>query len=92
VGERGPHTLNAFLRELRGAVEERTSDSFGEQNLRSFLNLLVVLTQDYDVALMNPPYGSGGKMPDVVKEYVDNHYDYTAEYYINFFEKRVIGW
>ena len=82
----GPHTLNGFLRQLREAVDERTSDSFGEQNLRSFLNLLVVLTQDYDVTLMNPPYGSGGRMPDPVQDYVEDHYKYTAEYYINFFE------
>lgn len=85
-GGEGPHTLNEFLRKLETAVDERTSDSFSEQNLRSFLNLLVVLTQDYDVALMNPPYGSGGRMPDDVQEYVNDHYEYTTEYYINFFE------
>jgi len=83
----GAHqSLNSFLKALRRAVEERTGDSFGEQNLRSFLHLLVVLTQDYDVSLMNPPYGSGGRMPDNVQEYVDDHYEYTTEYYINFFE------
>jgi len=85
-GGEGPHTLNGFLRQLREAVDERTSDSFGEQNLRSFLNLLVVLTQDYDVALMNPPYGSRGRMPNDVQKYVKGHYRYTTEYYINFFE------
>jgi len=85
-GGEGPHTLNGFLRQLREAVDERTSDSFGEQNLRSFLNLLVVLTQDYDVSLMNPPYGSGGRMPNPVQDYVEDHYEYTTEYYINFFE------
>jgi hypothetical protein len=85
-GRDGPHTLNEFLRKLEDAVEERTSDSFGEQNLRSFLNLLVVLTQEYDVALMNPPYGSRGRMPKAVKKYVDEKYDYDPEYYINFFE------
>ncbi len=85
-GGDGPHTLNAFLKMLRKSVDERTSDSFGEQNLRSFLNLLIVLTQDYDVALMNPPYGSGGRMPKGVKKYVEEHYEYTTEYYINFFE------
>jgi len=84
--EDGPHTLNAFLKQLREVVEERTSDTFGEQDLRSFLNLLVVLTQDYDVALMNPPYGTRGRMPDPVQDYVKEHYDYTPEYYINFFE------
>jgi hypothetical protein len=79
-------SLNSFLKTLRRAVEDRTSDSFGEQNLRSFLNLLVVLTQRYDIALMNPPYGSGGRMPNAVQDYVDDHYEYTPEYYVNFFE------
>ncbi len=85
----GTHqSLNSFLRALREAVDERSSDSFGEQNLRSFLNLLVVLSQEYDVALMNPPYGSGGRMPDNVQEYIkeNENYKYTTEYYINFFE------
>ncbi len=79
-------SLHSFLKALRRAVEDRTSDSFGEQNLRSFLHLLVVLTQEYDVSLMNPPYGSGGRMPDDVQDYVGEHYEYTTEYYINFFE------
>jgi len=83
----GAHqSLNSFLKALRRAVEDRTSDSFGEQNLRSFLNLLVVLTQEYDTALMNPPYGMRGRMPDDVQEYVSEHYDYYPEYYISFFE------
>jgi hypothetical protein len=82
----GPKTLNHFLKELREAVEDRTSDSFGEQNLKSFLNLLVVLTQEYDVALMNPPYGARGRMPSDVTNYVEEEYEYGPEYYINFFE------
>jgi hypothetical protein len=82
----GTHTLSAFMEALHEAVEERTSGSFAAQNLRSFLQLLVVLTQNYDVALMNPPYGSGGRMPDDVQTYVEDHYEYTSEYYINFFE------
>lgn len=83
----GTHqSLNSFLKALREAVNERTSDSFGEQNLKSFLNLLVVLTQEYDVSLMNPPYGTRGRMPDPVQEYTENKYKYTSEYYINFFE------
>jgi hypothetical protein len=83
----GPHTLNAFLTELREAVESRTSDSFVAQNLRSFMRLLVILTQDYDVALMNPPYGSGGRMPNDVQDYANGRYRYKTEYYLNFFEK-----
>ena len=83
----GTHqSLNSFLKSLREAVDERSSDSFGEQNLKSFLNLLVVLSQEYDVALMNPPYGTRGRMPDPVQDYTENRYKYTSEYYINFFE------
>ncbi|RLM32845.1 BREX-5 system adenine-specific DNA-methyltransferase PglX [Haloarcula sp. Atlit-120R] len=83
----GAHqSLNSFLKALRRAVEDRTSDSFGEQNLRSFLHLLVVLTQDYDTALMNPPYGSKARMPAAVRDYVRDNYRYAAEYYIAFFE------
>ena len=80
-------SLNSFLKALREAVDERLSDSFGEQNLRSFLNLLVVLTREYDVALMNPPYGSQGRIPPNVRQYLEEEYRYTAEYYINFFER-----
>ena len=84
----GAHqSLNSFLKALRQAVEERTGNSFGEQNLKSFLNLLVVLTQEYDVALMNPPYGSQGRIPSNVRQYLEEEYRYTAEYYINFFER-----
>ncbi|MFC7074180.1 BREX-5 system adenine-specific DNA-methyltransferase PglX [Halovenus rubra] len=83
----GAHqSLHSFLKALRRAVEDQTSDSFREQNLRSFLNLLVVLTQEYDIALMNPPYGSRGRMPNDVKKYVSENYQYTTEYYINFVE------
>lgn len=83
----GTHqSLNSFFKALREAVAERTSESFGEQNLRSFLSLLIVLTQKYDVSLMNPPYGSGGRMPDDVQAYVTDHYEYMTEYYVNFFE------
>jgi hypothetical protein len=82
----GTHTLSGFMSDLRDAVDARTGESFAARNLRSVLHLLVVLTQEYDVALMNPPYGSGGRMPDAVRAYVEDHYEYTPEYYINFFE------
>jgi len=83
------HTLNEFSHTVyvRPLTNDRDSDSFGEQNLRSFLNLLVFWTQDYDVALMNPPYGSRNRMmPNGVKQYVDSNYEYYPEYYINFVE------
>ena len=82
----GPEEL---LHELVQAVERRRGDgSFLVRDLKSFLRLLEVLADDYDVALMNPPYGSssGGRMPDSVRDYVENHYQYPPQYYINFFE------
>jgi len=84
---RESHTLGQVLHSLREAVEEhQDGDSFLAQDLRSFVRLLDLLTQDYDVALMNPPYGSRNRMPSSVKSYVENHFKYKPEFYINFFE------
>jgi len=84
---REDYTLGQILHTLREAVDQhREEDSFLAQDLRSFVRLLDVLAQDYDVALMNPPYGSQNRMPDVVQNYVNERYSYSAEYYINFFE------
>jgi len=83
----GPGSITKFLENLHQEVaEHRNGESFMAQDLRSFLRVLVILSQDYDVSLMNPPYGSGSGMPDVVKDYVEEHYEYTPEFYINFFE------
>lgn len=80
-------SLNAFLDELHNAIsEQRNDESFLAQDLKSFLRLLQVLSQDYDVALMNPPYGAKKRMPEEVSDYVEEHYEYGPEYYINFFE------
>jgi len=85
---RESHTLGQVLHSLREAVEEhRESDSFLARDLRSFVRLLDILAQDYDVALMNPPYGSRKRMPDNVQEYVEENYEYYPEYYISFVEK-----
>ncbi|WP_430506173.1 BREX-5 system adenine-specific DNA-methyltransferase PglX [Haloparvum sp. PAK95] len=84
---RESHTLGQVLHSLREAVEEhREGDSFLAQDLRSFVRLLDILAQDYDVSLMNPPYGSRNRMPDSVKGYVEDHFKYKPEFYINFFE------
>ncbi len=83
----GPGSLNNFLKNLHREVDEhRNGESFLAQDLKSFLKVLVILSQDYDVALMNPPYGSRNRMPDSVQEYVESKYKYNAEFYINFFE------
>ncbi|WP_323676877.1 BREX-5 system adenine-specific DNA-methyltransferase PglX [Halorubellus sp. PRR65] len=84
---REDHTLGQVLHSLREAVEEhQEADSFLAQDLRSFVRLLDILAQDYDVALMNPPYGTRNRMPDSVQEYIESHYKYSAEFYINFYE------
>jgi len=81
------HTIGQVLHSLREAVDEhRDSDSFLAQDLRSFVRLLDILAQDYDVALMNPPYGSQNRMPESIQEYVETHYEYAQEFYITFFE------
>ncbi|WP_135304843.1 BREX-5 system adenine-specific DNA-methyltransferase PglX [Haloarcula amylovorans] len=84
---REDYTPRQILRNLREAVEKhRDTDSFLAQDLRSFVRLIDILTQDYDVALMNPPYGSQNRMPTSVQRYVEDHYKYKPEFYINFFE------
>ena len=84
---RQSHTLGQVLHSLREAVEEqREVNSFLAQDLRSFVRLLDILAQEYDVALMNPPYGSQNRMPDSVEDYVDEQYSFGPEFYINFYE------
>jgi type I restriction-modification system DNA methylase subunit len=83
----GTGDLHSVLENLQQSVDDRfDDDSFDAQEIRSFLRLLGVLTQDYDVALMNPPYGSKARMPKPVRKYVKEHWEYPTEYYINFFE------
>ncbi|MDS0279652.1 BREX-5 system adenine-specific DNA-methyltransferase PglX [Halomicroarcula sp. S1AR25-4] len=85
---RESHTLGQVLHSLREAVgQHRDEDSLLAQDLRSFVRLLDILAQDYDVALMNPPYGSRKRMPDTVQKYVENRYTYFPDYYISFVEK-----
>jgi hypothetical protein len=79
--------LEALFRDFRESVEQRLNgDGFAASDLRSLARLLTVLTQDYDVTLMNPPYGARERMPEEVRTYVKDQYDYTPEFYINFFE------
>lgn len=83
----GPGSLSNFLDNLHQEVgAQRNGESFLAQDLKSFLRVLVILSKDYDVTLMNPPYGSRNRMPDRVQEYVEDHYKYKPEFYINFFE------
>jgi len=84
-----PHgsDLSALFRDVRKEVRRHTDNgSFVAADLQSFARLLTVLSQNYDVVLMNPPYGSRGRMPETVKKYINSNYKYPPEYYINFFE------
>jgi len=48
----GPGSLSKFLNTLHNKVtEHRNGESFFAQDLKSFLRVLVILSQDYDVAL-----------------------------------------
>jgi type I restriction-modification system DNA methylase subunit/predicted 3-demethylubiquinone-9 3-methyltransferase (glyoxalase superfamily) len=83
----GPNSPTQLIQTLSEEVDNNQhGQQFLIENLRSFLRLLVILSQSYDVALMNPPYGSGNRMPDNVQDYVEERYEYNSEYYINFFE------
>ena len=80
-------TLSSFINTLHDEIEEKHSNGkFLAQDLQSFLRLVKILSQNYDVSLMNPPYGSGERMPDNVQNYIEKNYQYIPEYYINFFE------
>ena len=79
--------LEALFRDFRATVEEhQNGGGFAASDLQSLARLLTILTQDYDVSLMNPPYGARERMPKAVRKYVEEHYDYAPEFYINFFE------
>lgn len=81
------YSLSSFLHTLQSQIENhRDSDSFLAKDLKSFIRLLDILSQDYDVALMNPPYGAQKRMPNQIKKYIEEKYEYSPEYYINFFE------
>jgi len=80
-------SLRTFLDALHKEIEEKHSNGkFLAQDLQSFLRLVKILSQKYDVSLMNPPYGARNRMPRYVKGYVKENYKYGPEYYINFFE------
>jgi hypothetical protein len=66
--------------------EQRDTESLFAKDLRSFVKFIDIMIQDYDVTLMNPPYGSGGRMPNEVQAYIEDHYSYKANYYITFFQ------
>lgn len=79
-------SLPDWIEKLHEEVEE-DNDVFLYQNLQSFLRIILLLTKDYDTILMNPPYGGHRRMPKQVKEYIQDHYEFKPEYYVNFLEQ-----
>jgi len=81
------HSLTDFLENLQEEISQRQSEnSLLAQDLKSFVRLLSILSQSYDVALMNPPYGSQKRMPNSIQSYLESRYDYNSDFYISFFE------
>jgi len=84
-------TIEQMMDELRSFERE----AIDAQDMGSLLfvteaeksvGLLAVLSQKYDVVLMNPPYG--GDMPTKTKEYLRRHYPKTHhDYYAAFMEQ-----
>ena len=83
----GDTTLPELISRLHEEVKSQNeTTSFRAKDLRSFLRLLVILSQDYDVALMNPPYGSRGRMPEKIKKYVNERYTHSRDFYTSMFD------
>ncbi|WP_276300990.1 BREX-5 system adenine-specific DNA-methyltransferase PglX [Halorussus lipolyticus] len=80
-------SLSAWIDRLHDEIEREAGDRFCHQNLRSFLRVVRLLTDEYDAVVMNPPYGGHRRMPKGVKEYVGDHYEFKPEYYANFLEQ-----
>ena len=81
------HSLSDFLHSLRKEIEKhQDNESFLAKDLRSFVQLIDILTGEYHVSLMNPPYGNRQRMPEEFKEYIDSHYQHYADFYVTFFE------
>ena len=85
-------TLEQMLRALRTfeneAMEKRDMGIllFATEAEKS-VGLLVLLSEKYDVVLMNPPYGV---MPSKAKEYAEKHFPRTKkDYYTAFIEQAI---
>jgi len=83
-------TLSEVLEEIRNFIRQATeaqdmgSQLFGMDAERA-VQLVDVLTEQYDVVLMNPPYGA---MPPKCKEYARRYYPKThSDYYAAFIEQ-----
>lgn len=85
-------TIEEMLQELRKFEQE----AFEAQDMSRLLfateaeksvGLLALLSEKYDVVLMNPPYGD---MPSKTKEYLQDHYPKTHfDYYAAFIEQAI---
>ena len=77
--------IRLYIREAAQAQDMGTL-LFGLDAERA-VYLVDILTEQYDVVLMNPPYGA---MPPVCKEYARQHYPRThSDFYATFIEQAV---
>jgi hypothetical protein len=77
--------VRAFVRES-AELHDMGSLLFG-LDAEQAMHLIDILTERYDIVLMNPPYGA---MPPVAKEYAREHYPRTHnDYYAAFIERAV---
>jgi SAM-dependent methyltransferase len=85
-------TIEDMLEQLRRFEQEASQDQdmgrllFATEAEKS-VGLLALLSQRYDIVLMNPPYGD---MPDITKKYLREYYPETHhDYYAAFMEQAV---
>lgn len=84
------------IEEIVECIRKFTSEASGKQDMGSLLfgwdaehavQLVDLLTESYDVVLMNPPYGS---MPSTCKQYARQHFPRTHnDYYAAFIEQAI---
>ena len=80
--------LDALLEFEREGMEKKDMGTmlFTAEAEKS-VGLLYLLSQKYDVVVMNPPYG---KMPQTTKKYLSEHYPRThSDYYTAFIEQAI---
>jgi len=83
--------LNALKEFEREAMEKRDMGTllFATEAEKS-VGLLALLTERYDVVLMNPAYGGARVLPSRIKKYLKKHYRRTRnDYYAAFIEQAI---
>jgi Arc/MetJ family transcription regulator len=92
IKDRATSEILAALRDFEQDAVERSDmggQLFASEAERS-LGLLSLLSQRYDVVLMNPPYNKRQELPDVTRAYLAEHFNRTqGNIYAAFIEQAV---